>query len=157
MTEACGFLSLALPSDPVDTRINTGGHPLPGMEARICDPETGQVLPPGGIGEICFKGPNTFDGYYLEPELTASCFDDEGYFKTGDLGHMDEDGRVTYRNRIKDMLKVVVKMHGSGSRGLSNRPSCCTHSAGRRCTRCEVCRGAGCVSSVKARPDHDRN
>ena len=106
MTEACGFLSLALPSDPVDTRINTGGHPLPGMEARICDPETGQVLPPGGIGEICFKGPNTFDGYYLEPELTASCFDDEGYFKTGDLGHMDEDGRVTYRNRIKDMLKV---------------------------------------------------
>ena len=106
MTEACGFLSLALPSDPLDTRINTGGHPLPGMEARICDPETGEVLPPGSVGEICFKGPNTFDGYYLEPELTDQCFDSDGYFKTGDLGHMDQDGRVTYRNRIKDMLKV---------------------------------------------------
>ena len=106
MTEACGFLSLALPTDPLDTRINTGGHPLPGMEAMICDPETGEVLPPGGIGEICFRGPNTFDGYYLEPDLTAECFDDDGFFKTGDLGHMDEDGRVTYRNRVKDMLKV---------------------------------------------------
>ena len=58
MTEACGFLSLAFTSDPVDTRINTGGHPLPGMEARICDPETYQVLPPGGIGKSV-KGPNT--------------------------------------------------------------------------------------------------
>ena len=106
MTEACGFLSLALPTDSLDTRINTGGHPLPGMEAKICDPETGNIISPGGVGEICFRGPNTFDGYYLEPELTAECFDEDGFFKSGDLGHMDEDGRVTYRNRIKDMLKV---------------------------------------------------
>ena len=106
MTEACGFLSLALPTDPLDTRVNTGGHPLPGMEAKVCDPETGETLPAGGVGEICFRGPNTFDGYYLEPELTAACFDKNGFFKSGDLGHMDEDGRVTYRNRIKDMLKV---------------------------------------------------
>ena len=106
MTEACGFLSLALPTDPLDTRINTGGHPLPGMEAKICDPETGEVVSPGGVGEICFRGPNTFDGYYLEPELTAECFDEDGFFRSGDLGHMDQDGRVTYRNRIKDMLKV---------------------------------------------------
>ena len=106
MTEACGFLSLALPTDPLDTRINTGGHPLPGMETKICDPETGETLQPGSVGEICFRGPNTFNGYYLEPELTAECFDADGFFKTGDLGHMDEDGRVTYRNRIKDMLKV---------------------------------------------------
>lgn len=106
MTEACGFLSLALPTDSLETRINTGGHPLPGMEAKICDPESGKTLPPGSVGEICFRGPNAFQGYYLEPELTAACFDAEGFFKTGDLGHMDEDGRVTYRNRIKDMLKV---------------------------------------------------
>ena len=76
------------------------------MEARICDPETGEILLPGDIGEIRFRGPNTFDGYYLEPELTAECFDNDGFFKTGDLGHMDEEGRVTYRDRLKDMLKV---------------------------------------------------
>lgn len=106
MTEACGFLSLALPTDSLETRITTGGHPLPGMEVKIADPESGEILPANSTGEICFRGPNTFQGYYLEPEITADCFDADGYFKTGDLGIMDEDGRVTYRNRIKDMLKV---------------------------------------------------
>ena len=106
MTEACGFLSLALPTDPLRTRVTTGGHPLPGMQVKITDPETGEPLPPDTPGEICFRGPNTFDGYYLEPALSATCFDDDGYFKTGDLGVMDKDGRVTFRDRLKDMLKV---------------------------------------------------
>ncbi len=106
MTEACGFLSLCLPDDPLDTRINTGGFPLPGMEAKIVDPESGARLPPESPGEICFRGPNTFDGYYADAELNAKVFDAEGYFHTGDMGVMDAEGRVTFRNRLKDMLKV---------------------------------------------------
>ena len=106
MTEACGFLSLCLPDDPLDTRINTGGFPLPGMEAKIVDPQSGARLPPQTPGEICFRGPNTFDGYYADPDLNAQVFDADGYFHTGDMGVMDADGRVTFRNRLKDMLKV---------------------------------------------------
>ena len=105
-TEACGYFSLVLPDDPLDVRVTTGGFPLPGMEAKIVNHETGERLPAGELGEICYKGPNSFDGYFREEELTASVFDSEGYFHTGDLGLMDAEGRVTFRNRIKDMLKV---------------------------------------------------
>ncbi len=106
MTEACAFLSLSKPDDPLDTRIGTGGFPLPGMEAKIVDPETNKTLPPDVPGEICFRGPNTFDGYYNDPETNAQVFDADGFFHTGDVGVMDTDGRVTFRNRLKDMLKV---------------------------------------------------
>jgi fatty-acyl-CoA synthase len=105
-TEACGYLSLVLPDDPLEVRVTTGGTPLPGMEAKIVDPESGEALPRNTLGEICYRGPNTFDGYFREPELSASVFDAQGYFHTGDMGLMDEAGRVTFRNRIKDMLKV---------------------------------------------------
>ena len=105
-TEACGYLSLVLPDDPLDVRVSTGGFPLPGMEAKIVDPDTREELPRNTLGEISYRGPNAFDGYFREPELTASCFDEEGFFYTGDLGLMDDEGRITFRNRIKDMLKV---------------------------------------------------
>ena len=105
-TEACGYLSLVMPDDPLDVRINTGGFPLPGMQAKVVNPDTREELPRNTLGEIAYRGPNTFSGYFREPELTASVFDEEGYFYTGDLGLMDAAGRVTFRNRLKDMLKV---------------------------------------------------
>lgn len=105
-TEACGYFSLVLPDDPLDVRVSTGGFPLPGMEARIVNHETGEEMPRNQLGEICYRGNNTFDGYFREEELSASVFDEDGFFHTGDLGLMDDEGRVTFRNRIKDMLKV---------------------------------------------------
>ena len=51
-TEACGYFSLVLPDDPLDVRVSTGGFPLPGMEAKIVNHETGEQLPPGELGEI---------------------------------------------------------------------------------------------------------
>jgi fatty-acyl-CoA synthase len=105
-TEACGYLSLVRPTDSLDVRVTTGGYPLPGMEAKITHPETGETQLVHTLGEICYRGPNAFEGYFREPELSASVWDDDGYFHTGDLGLMDEQGRITFRNRIKDMLKV---------------------------------------------------
>ncbi|NKB98744.1 MAG: AMP-binding protein [Pseudomonadales bacterium] len=105
-TEACGYLSLVLPTDSLDVRVTTGGYPLPGMEAKITHAESGEILPAHSLGEICYRGPNAFDGYFREPELSASVWDEDGFFHTGDLGLMDEQGRITFRNRIKDMLKV---------------------------------------------------
>jgi fatty-acyl-CoA synthase len=106
MTEASSFLTLNRLDDPLERRINTGGHPLPGMECRVVDPETGVDLPPNTGGELLFRGPNCFDGYFRDPELTARSFDDEGWFHTHDIATMDADGRVTFVSRLKDMLKV---------------------------------------------------
>jgi fatty-acyl-CoA synthase len=105
-TEATGHLSVTLPTDSLELRLNTGGHPLPGMEARVIDPVSGADQPPGEKGEILFRGPMRFRGYYKAPELTAEAIDHDGWFHTGDLGTLDPDGRVTYTGRLKDMLKV---------------------------------------------------
>ena len=106
MTESSAFLTLNRPDDPLDARTGTGGHPMPGMTCRVVDPETGADLPPGRPGELLFRGPNTFDGYFRDPQGTAAAFDDEGWFHSGDLVVADAEGRLTFHSRLKDMLKV---------------------------------------------------
>ncbi|NUS73393.1 MAG: AMP-binding protein [Corynebacteriales bacterium] len=106
MTEAASFLSLNQLSDSLEQRVTTGGHPLPGMECRVIEPTSGQDAPANAEGELLFRGSNCFDGYFNDPELTARSFDKDGWFHTGDVATMDEDGRVTFVSRLKDMLKV---------------------------------------------------
>jgi fatty-acyl-CoA synthase len=106
LTEAAGHLSVGDVTDPLDIRVTTGGKMLPGMEARILDPATGTDLPTGEVGEIVFRGPTRIVGYYKDPELTTATIDSEGWLHTGDLGVFDDGGRLTYRGRLKDMLKV---------------------------------------------------
>ena len=105
MTESSAFLSLSHLDDPLDKRLTTGGHPMPGMECRIVDP-MGKDLPPGQRGELLLRGPSAFDGYFRDPELTARVIDSDGWYRSGDLAEMDVDGRVTFVSRLKDMLKV---------------------------------------------------
>lgn len=106
MTESSAFLSLSRLDDPREKRVTTGGHPMPGMECRVVDPATGQELPAGERGELLFRGPSTFNGYFRDPDLTGRVFDSDGWFHSGDLVTMDEDGRLTFVSRLKDMLKV---------------------------------------------------
>ena len=105
-TEVCAFLSLCELDDEPELRFTKGGFPLPGMIAEVHDPESGQMLPNGSIGELWYRGPNMFDGYFRDPELTEEVFDERGFFRTGDICELDEDGRVTFVSRLKDMLKV---------------------------------------------------
>ena len=105
-TELGGVCAFGHIEDPLEQRVTTSGRPFPGMEIRIVDPETGAILDPGEVGEIIGRGHSMFDGYYRERELTAQVIDDQGFFHTGDLGTLDADGRVQYRGRLKDMLKV---------------------------------------------------
>jgi len=105
-TECASNLTLPFPDDPYEVRINTLGHPVEGMEVKVTDPETGERRPTGEVGELCFRGYSRFEGYYKDPELTASTIDDEGFFHSGDLVSMDAEGRLVYAGRIKDMLKV---------------------------------------------------
>src|SRR5207342_387100 len=80
------------------------GKPLPGVEIRITDPETGAVLPQGGIGMIEVRGPNVFKGYWRMPEKTKAEFRDDGFFISGDLGKIDGNGYVHILGRGKDLV-----------------------------------------------------
>jgi acyl-CoA synthetase (AMP-forming)/AMP-acid ligase II len=105
LTEAGGVVTFSHIHDPEEKRVTTSGRPFPGMEVRIEDPETGEELPAGEIGEITLRGPGLFEGYHNDPEKTAETMCG-GWLHTGDLGSVDEDGRITYHGRSKDMLKV---------------------------------------------------
>ncbi len=93
------------PYDPRDgeRRGGTVGFPLPGVSLRICD-DAGQPVPVGEVGGIQVKGPNVFKGYWRMPEKTAEEFTADGYFKTGDVGRIDERGYVTIVGRSKDLI-----------------------------------------------------
>jgi malonyl-CoA/methylmalonyl-CoA synthetase len=80
------------------------GPPLPGVEIRIADPETGAPMSEGEIGMIELKGPNVFKGYWRMPEKTAAEFRQDGFFITGDLGFIDAAGYVTIVGRGKDLV-----------------------------------------------------
>jgi acetyl-CoA synthetase len=90
-------------------RPGSMGRPLPGIEAAVVDPETGEVLPPGETGEIAQRGdyPCFFAGYWEKPEQTADCFvdgPDGEWYLSGDLAHVDEDGYVWFEGRADDVI-----------------------------------------------------
>ncbi|KUJ78951.1 malonate--CoA ligase [Ruegeria profundi] len=93
-------------SNPYDgeRRAGTVGFPLPGIELKVTDPETGADLPQGEIGMIEVRGPNVFSGYWQMPEKTAAELREDGFFITGDLGRVDEDGYVHIVGRGKDLI-----------------------------------------------------
>jgi malonyl-CoA/methylmalonyl-CoA synthetase len=87
-----------------DRVAGTVGFPLPGVAARVTDPETGKPLPADEIGMIEVKGPNVFKGYWRNPEKTAAEFRPDGFFITGDLGKIDARGYVHIVGRGKDLI-----------------------------------------------------
>lgn len=93
-------------SNPYDGERRPGavGFPLPEVELKIADPETGDALPRGEIGQIEVRGPNVFKGYWRMPEKTAAELRGDGFFVTGDLGRFDEDGYLHIVGRIKDLV-----------------------------------------------------
>jgi len=105
LTETYGNCNVADARDPLEKRLASIGRALPGVYQRIVDPETGRVLPPGEVGEIRVKGYVT-NGYYKDPARTAESFDEQGYFKTGDLGWHDAEGYLYFRGRLKEMVKT---------------------------------------------------
>jgi acyl-CoA synthetase (AMP-forming)/AMP-acid ligase II len=84
-------------------RLQSVGRPMPGEEVIICD-EDGRVLPAGQRGEIRIRGPNTIAGYFKAPELTKKNFSSAGFWKSGDMGYMDEKGYLYLVDRKQDMI-----------------------------------------------------
>jgi acyl-CoA synthetase (AMP-forming)/AMP-acid ligase II len=93
------------PADSEEKQRDTVGRPTFGAELKIVDPkDRSRELPPNEVGEICFRGPTLFVGYYRQPELTAATRDDEGWFYTGDLGFTDEEGYLCFAGRAKEVI-----------------------------------------------------
>ena len=93
----------------MELRPGSMGKPLPGIEAEVVDPETGEVLPPGETGEIAERGdfPCFFAEYWEEPQKTADCFvdgPDGEWYLSGDLGHKDDDGYFWFEGRADDVI-----------------------------------------------------
>ena len=89
--------------DQDERRGATVGFPLPGVGLRVVD-DANQDLPVGEIGNIQVRGPNVFQGYWRMPEKTAEEFTQDGWFKTGDVGKVDERGYVSIVGRSKDLI-----------------------------------------------------
>lgn len=104
LTEASPAITQTAVDDPVEVRVSTVGRAIPGVEARIVDPETGEVLGHGRQGELCARGHNVMLGYYKMPEATAAAIDEDGWLHTGDLALRDADGNYRITGRIKDMV-----------------------------------------------------
>jgi acyl-CoA synthetase (AMP-forming)/AMP-acid ligase II len=89
-------------TDPVDRVAATQGRPSPGVEVRVVTLD-GVEQPAGGEGELRVRGPQMFAGY-ADPALDAGAFDEQGFFRTGDLGVVADDGFVTVTGRVKDII-----------------------------------------------------
>lgn len=92
--------------DDRDFRLLTNGRPVEGVEVSIFDRESGLAVNAGEVGEIRYRGPNTFSGYLGDPIKTAESIDGEGWVHTGDLGQFDGRGALHYLGRFNDMIKV---------------------------------------------------
>ncbi len=90
--------------DPLELRVQTVGRPLPGIECKIVNPETGEELPDGMDGEFVARGYNIMKGYYKMPEATAAAIDEDGWLHTGDLAQRDANGYFKITGRIRDMI-----------------------------------------------------
>lgn len=99
------YVTCAGPGDPVERRNSTDGRVLSGCEIDIRDPADDlRSLPAGKAGQIVIKAPSLMIGYFDRPELTESMYLADGWFKTGDLGSVSEDGYLTIGGRIKDIV-----------------------------------------------------
>ncbi|MEO0997100.1 MAG: fatty acid--CoA ligase family protein, partial [Pseudomonadota bacterium] len=105
MTETAGTVTTSRLDDTREDRFTRLGVPLAGLEVRVVDGD-GNEVPPGVRGEALIRGYSTFDRYYKAPEKTAEALDADGWFHSGDMCSMDENGQVMFHGRIKDMLKV---------------------------------------------------
>lgn len=90
--------------DPIEVKVSTVGRALPGVECRIVDPETNEMMPNGKPGEFVARGYNIMKGYYKMPEATLAAIDNEGWLHTGDLAVRDDNGNYKITGRIKDMI-----------------------------------------------------
>jgi acyl-[acyl-carrier-protein]-phospholipid O-acyltransferase/long-chain-fatty-acid--[acyl-carrier-protein] ligase len=114
-TELSPVVSVSVPDvmaadgPQVGNKPGSVGHPVPGVAARVADPDTGAELPPGENGLLLIKGANVMVGYWNKPELTREAIRD-GWYVTGDVANIDEDGFITITDRLSRFSKIGGEM-----------------------------------------------
>lgn len=103
LTESGTTVAVTRGDDPPGKQVSTVGRPLAEVEIRVLDVD-GSVLPVESVGEIAVRGPGVMKGYYRQPGETAQVFNEDGFFLTGDLGMMDEEGYLHILGRRKEMI-----------------------------------------------------
>lgn len=102
--ETHGVITQTGVGDSAEDQSSTIGQPLPWIEVRVADVDTGAVVPTGDHGEICCRGYQNMLEYYRMPEATAATIDEDGWLHTGDLGAMDDRGFLQITGRLKEMI-----------------------------------------------------
>lgn len=95
--------------EQIGQKIGKIGHPIPGVVAKVVNPETREELPSGSDGLLLIKGPNVMQGYLKQPEKTAEVLQ-EGWYVTGDVANIDEDGFITITDRLTRFSKIGGEM-----------------------------------------------
>lgn len=103
MTESCGAITMPKYEDDDYIKSTTLGQPIKGLDLKIVNND-GDRVEIGEIGEVAIRGESLFSSYYKNPELAKESFDSEGFFLTGDLGRLDENGRLVLVGRKKEMI-----------------------------------------------------
>jgi len=103
-TECSPVASMTRPDDSFDDKANTLGGPMPAVEVKIVDPDSGEVVPIGALGEYCTRGYHVMHEYFEMKEATEKAIDADGWLHTGDLCSMDERGYCKVEGRLKDMI-----------------------------------------------------
>ena len=103
-TEASPLTHLTSPNDSLQRRTGTVGTNLPHQEVKVVSTASGETLPVGEVGEVCFRGYHVMRGYYGDAEASREAIDDRGWLHSGDLGSMDADGYLQITGRLKEMI-----------------------------------------------------
>ncbi|MBX7435376.1 long-chain-fatty-acid--CoA ligase [Mycobacterium sp. Y57] len=108
LTELCGVISHLLPEAHRATdhpeRLTSAGTLVPNAEVRVVDPDTLEDVPAGEQGELWFRSPQLMKGYHNRPDATAEAITPDGWFRTGDIGRVDDGGFIFVEDRLKDMI-----------------------------------------------------
>jgi 2,3-dihydroxybenzoate-AMP ligase len=99
-----GLLTFSRPDDPEEARLTTQGRPVSDADELLIVDEDGRALPPGRIGELITRGPYTLRGYYRTPEHNRRAFTEDGFYRSGDLARLTEDGDLVIEGRIKETI-----------------------------------------------------
>jgi len=119
LAESAGGVTRSSPGDPMGQRTGGVGRALSHVHVRVVDPDSGEPVPPGTLGELCCRGLATMKGYHKDPRATAQAIDAEGWLHTRDLATADRDGFVTIAGRMGD---PVTRDGEKGSTGAGARP-----------------------------------
>jgi fatty-acyl-CoA synthase len=104
LSETCAFFAAHWSDRPRKLAEQSMGPLLPGNQLRVVDPDSGRVLGPGEDGELAIKGPTLMEHYVKRTR--DECFDEDGFFHTGDVGFVDEDGHLVWTGRRTEMIKT---------------------------------------------------